>query len=191
MRSRRRWDKSVRSSSESSSPFKCVWIRRNPLKRSEDERNLSRLGIRMLLWSPMMTELISPLRLMSSPICRLISREREDIWRARSLVIMFSGDMPLWPRRSSCLICAARNPVVFPEILLMGNVLFYLLCNVCLRYNVFVISRSPDVSGRREIFSVLRFLTRLLRIFPKYPEGHYRGASRNDNLLSIIANGGQ
>ena len=120
MRSNRRWDKSVRSSSESSSPFKCVWIRRNPRKRSEEERNLSRSGIKILLWSPTITELISPLRLMSRPICRLISREIKDNCRARSLLIIFSGGMPLWPRRSICFICAARSPFVFPKILLIA-----------------------------------------------------------------------
>ena len=33
--SRRRWDRSVRSSGERSSPFKCVWISRSPLNRVE------------------------------------------------------------------------------------------------------------------------------------------------------------
>jgi len=66
-----------------------------------------------------MTLLISPLRLISKPICRLISLEIADNWRARSLVIIFSGGIPLYPRRSSCLMCAAFNPVAFPEILLI------------------------------------------------------------------------
>jgi hypothetical protein len=74
----------------------------------------------MLLWSPIIAVLISPLRLMSKPICRFISRERNDNCRARSWLIIFSGGMPLRQRRSICLICAARSPVVFPKILLIA-----------------------------------------------------------------------
>jgi len=60
---------------------------------------------------------ISPRRLMSRPIWRFISRERKDNCPARSWLIIFSGGMRLFPRRSICLICAAPNPVVLPKIL--------------------------------------------------------------------------
>ena len=120
MRSSRRWDKSVKSSSESSGLFKCVWISLNPLKRSEEDRNPSRFGINIPLWSPIMTVVISPLRLISRPIWRLISRERKDSCRARSWLMIVSGGIPLWPRRSICLIWAAPSPAVFPNILLIA-----------------------------------------------------------------------
>jgi hypothetical protein len=63
---------------------------------------------------------ISPLRLMSRPIWRFISRERKDNCRARSWLIIFSGGMRLFPKRSICLVCALPNPFVFPKILLIA-----------------------------------------------------------------------
>ena len=75
----------------------------------------------MLLWSPIITVLISPLRLISTPICRLISRERKLNLRDNSGVIISSGAMPLRYRYSICLICAAPRPAILPKILLMGS----------------------------------------------------------------------
>ena len=92
---------------------------RNPLKRWDDERKPSSAGIKILLASPIIIVFISPRRLISRPIWRLISRERRDNCRARSWLIIFSGAMRLSPRRSICLICAAPNPVVLPVILLI------------------------------------------------------------------------
>ena len=76
----------------------------------------------MLLASPTIIVFISPRRLISRPIWRLISREKRDNCSARSWLIIFSGGIRLLPRRSICLMCAAPKPVVFPVILLIvGN----------------------------------------------------------------------
>ncbi len=108
--------RSVRSSLESNSPARCVWMNRRPLKRALPTLSDESSGRLMRSLIPTTTCSTTPLRLTTRPTCLAISLEISIMFLALSKVMTAPASIFFRPRLRSRLFCRRFRPCTFPYI---------------------------------------------------------------------------